>query len=79
MRTMKEKRYRSIVKTISWRVTGTIDTFIVSYVITGKVGLAVSISAVEVFTKLILYYFHERLWNRMRFGKEKTVAPDYQI
>ena len=76
---MKEKRYRSIVKTISWRVTGTIDTFIVSYFITGKVGLAASISIVEVFTKLILYYFHERLWNRMRFGKEKVSVPEYQI
>ncbi len=76
---MKEKRYRSIVKTISWRVTGTVDTFIVSYLITGKIGLAASISVVEVFTKLILYYFHERLWNQMRFGKEKVVVPEYQI
>ena len=76
---MKEKRYRSIVKTISWRVTGTIDTFIVSYIITGKIGLAASISIVEVFTKLALYYFHERIWNRMRFGKEKVAAPEYQI
>ncbi|MBS2101005.1 DUF2061 domain-containing protein [Carboxylicivirga linearis] len=76
---MKEKRYRSIVKTISWRVTGTIDTFLVSYLITGKVGIAASISGVEVFTKLLLYYLHERVWNRIKLGKEKMADPEYQI
>ncbi len=76
---MKEKRYRSIIKTISWRVTGTIDTFIVSYVVTGKVGIAASISAVEVFTKLLLYYLHERVWNKLKIGKEKVSGPEYHI
>ena len=76
---MKEKRYRSIIKTISWRVTGTIDTFLVSYLVTGKVGIAASISIVEVFTKLLLYYLHERLWNRLKVGKESLAEPDYQI
>ncbi|MCT4590792.1 MAG: DUF2061 domain-containing protein [Carboxylicivirga sp.] len=75
---MKDKRYRSIFKTISWRVTGTIDTFLVSYLVTGKVGIAASISIVEVFTKLLLYYLHERVWNRIKIGKEK-IEPDYQI
>lgn len=75
---MKEKRYRSIIKTISWRATGTIDTFLVSYLVTGKVGIAASISIVEVFTKLLLYYLHERTWNRIKIGKEK-IDPDYQI
>ncbi len=75
---MKEKAYRSLLKTISWRLTGTIDTFIVSYLVTGKIGLAASISVVEVFTKLILYYFHERIWNKIKLGKEPQ-APEYQI
>lgn len=73
-----EHRYRSIVKAISWRATGTVDTFIVSYVVTGKVGVALSIGGIEVFTKMILYYFHERLWNRLNFGREK-VDPEYNI
>ncbi len=76
---MKEKRYRSIIKTISWRVTGTVDTFLVSYLVTGKVGIAASISVVEVFTKLLLYYLHERVWNRLKVGKEQITEPDYQI
>lgn len=73
-----EYRYRSIVKAISWRATGTVDTFIVSYVVTGKVGVALSIGGIEVFTKMTLYYFHERLWNRLNFGREK-VDPEYNI
>jgi uncharacterized membrane protein len=75
---MMEHRYRSIVKAISWRVTGTMDTFIVSYLVTQKFTIALSISGVEVFTKMILYYFHERLWNRLKFGR-KEVEPDYNI
>ncbi len=75
---MKDKRYRSIIKTISWRVTGTIDTFLVSWLVTGRIGLAASISMVGVFTKLLLYYLHERLWNRIKIGQEK-IEPDYQI
>ncbi|SMO86251.1 Uncharacterized membrane protein [Saccharicrinis carchari] len=76
---MKEKRYRTLLKTISWRLTGTMDTFLISYLITGKVGLALSISGVEVFTKMILYYFHERTWNRVKYGKEKLSRPEYYI
>lgn len=73
-----EHRYRSIVKAISWRATGSMDTFIVSYLVTGKIGVALSIGGIEVFTKMILYYFHERVWNRLTFGR-KTVDPDYNI
>jgi uncharacterized membrane protein len=73
-----EHRYRSIVKAVSWRVTGSLDTFLVSYLITGKAMLALSISGVEVFTKIGLFYFHERLWNRIKFGKKKQI-PEYDI
>lgn len=73
-----EHRYRSIVKAISWRATGSMDTFVVSYLVTGKVGVALSIGGIEVFTKMILYYFHERLWNRLNFGR-KRIDPEYNI
>jgi uncharacterized membrane protein len=73
-----EQRYRSIVKAISWRITGSIDTFIVSYLITGKTALALSISGVEVITKMVLYYFHERTWNKLKFGR-KQLDPEYDI
>jgi len=74
---MEDKAYRSVVKTISWRVLGTIDTMVISYLITGSLAMAASIGSIEVVTKMILYYFHERTWNKLSFGRTK--APDYQI
>ncbi len=76
---MKEKRYRSIIKAICWRVTGTIDTFIISYLVTSKFKFAISISFFEVFTKITLYYLHERLWNRIEAGRIKNIVSDYEI
>ncbi|MEO5649417.1 MAG: DUF2061 domain-containing protein [Ginsengibacter sp.] len=52
----------SFLKGISWRIIGTIDTIIISYFITGQWKLALSIGSVEVFTKIILFYFHDRAW-----------------
>lgn len=75
---MKEKPYRSIVKAVSWRVVGTIDTMMIAWLVTGKLGFAVTIGGVELFTKMILYYLHERAWNKIGFGKERSDV-DYQI
>jgi uncharacterized membrane protein len=71
---MIDKRYRSFFKALSWRITGTIDTFIISFLVTGKFKFAITISGVEVFTKIFLFYFHERLWNRISFGRHKPEA-----
>ena len=76
---MHEKPYRSVVKTISWRTVGTLDTIIISYFITGNLVMAASIGSIEVITKMILYYFHERAWNKLSFGKVKAPENDYQI
>ena len=76
---MHEKPYRSVAKTISWRTVGTLDTIIISYFITGNLVMAASIGSIEVITKMILYYFHERVWNRLKFGTVKPVENDYQI
>jgi uncharacterized membrane protein len=74
---MSEKHYRSIVKALSWRATGTVDTVVVSYFVTGKIKMALSIGFVELFTKIGLYYLHERVWNRLSFGRDKV--KDYEI
>jgi uncharacterized membrane protein len=66
---MAEKHYRSLVKAISWRVTGSLDTLIISFCITGKVKWAFAITGVELFTKVFLYYAHERVWNKIPLGK----------
>ncbi len=65
----EEKLKRSLVKTISWRVVGTIDTIVISYLITGTLALAFSIGFVELVSKLVLYFFHERAWNKIKWGK----------
>ena len=75
---MAEKHYRSLAKAISWRATGTIDTILISYVITGHAKWALSIGFVELFTKVFLYYLHERIWNRLSFGKIKA-REDFDI
>lgn len=64
-----ESPKRSIVKSISWRVIGTLDTIIISWIITGTLSLAFSIGVVELVTKMVLYFFHERIWNNISWGK----------
>ena len=53
---------RHILKTISWRIVGTIDTMMISYIITGSISVGMAIGGFEVFTKMFLYYLHERVW-----------------
>lgn len=61
---------RSAAKAITWRVTGTADTFIISLLITKKPVVAASIASIEVLTKTVLYYFHERIWNKVSWGRK---------
>ena len=63
---------RSLLKAISWRVTGSVDTFVISWIVTGHPILALTISGIEVFTKIFLFYLHERIWHRIRWGKKTT-------
>ena len=74
-----EKSYRSFAKAISWRTVGTFDTMVISFLITGKPKFAISIGLVELITKTLLYFFHERAWNRIAFGKIKQSSQDYSI
>ncbi|RUM63653.1 MAG: hypothetical protein DSZ03_05115 [Sulfurimonas sp.] len=52
---MHEKAYRSVIKTVSWRTLGTLDTVLISYIITGSFAMAASIGSIELVTKMILY------------------------
>lgn len=76
---MKERPYRSIAKAVSWRTVGTIDTILIAWLVVGKLEFAVTIGGVELFTKMALYYFHERAWNKIKFGKASGSEMDYQI
>ncbi len=55
---------KSLLKTVSWRIVGTLDTMFIAYFLTGEVSIALSIGSIEVFTKMLLYYLHERFWNK---------------
>ncbi|NBS18214.1 MAG: DUF2061 domain-containing protein [Flavobacteriia bacterium] len=65
----KESISRSALKAISWRLVGTLDTILIAYLITGTISQALSIGFIEWGTKIVLYFFHERLWNKLRWGK----------
>ena len=64
-----ESPVRSVAKAISWRIIGTLDTLIISYILTGQLVLASSIASIDFITKMILYFFHERIWNKIKWGK----------
>lgn len=64
-----ENPKRSVAKSISWRIIGTLDTIIISWIVTGALTVAFSIGVVELFTKMLLYFCHERVWNRIGWGK----------
>ena len=57
-----EAHSRSLAKAVTWRVSASLDTFVVSLVFTGKIAVAGSIAATELVTKIALYCLHERTW-----------------
>jgi uncharacterized membrane protein len=63
-----ERNRRSLAKAVSWRIAGSLDTSVLSVLITGSYKLAGSIATVEVLTKTVLYYSHER-WLRVPWGR----------
>ena len=65
-----ERPIRSIAKALSWRVVGTLDTLLISYLLTGQITLAASIASIDFLTKMVLYFFHERVWNLVGWGKK---------
>ncbi|MDX1651736.1 MAG: DUF2061 domain-containing protein [Brumimicrobium sp.] len=64
-----DRPVRSLVKALSWRTVGTIDTIFISWMLSGELTLAFSIGSIELFTKMVLYFLHERIWNQVRWGK----------
>lgn len=77
---MQEKAYRSVIKALSWRLSGTVFTIIVFFIVTGKADQAFAIGGAEVVFKMLLYYFHERVWNKIKLGRlEDNAGIDYNI
>lgn len=75
---MPESRKRHLIKTISWRFIGTIDTILLSWIISGNPLIGLKIGGIEVITKMILYYLHERAWYRVNFGLIRRKLRGYR-
>ena len=63
---------RHVAKTITWRMIASLDTFIITFLVTGSLKFGASIMSIEIISKMFLYYFHERLWYKFsNFGVNK--------
>ena len=67
-----ESRKRHIGKTITWRMVGTLDTIIISWIISGNPMTGLKIGVSEVLTKMVFYYIHERIWHKSKYGLKKS-------
>ncbi|MDC8000243.1 DUF2061 domain-containing protein [Aequorivita todarodis] len=68
-----QSRKRHIAKTITWRIVGTLDTILLSWLITGNPWTGLKIGLAEVVTKMILYYFHERVWFKINLSENGII------
>ena len=66
-----ERKTRTIIKTISWRFCATFITALIVFIFVGRIEIAVLVGGIEMVSKLVLYYFHERVWNKVHLGKQK--------
>jgi uncharacterized membrane protein len=70
-----ESHPRSLVKAVSWRILGSLDTFFWSLIMTGSMKVAGSIALFEILSKVFLFYFHERLWDLVPWGRRAAPPP----
>jgi adenylylsulfate kinase len=72
----KETTFRSVIKAITWRIWATTITIVLVWLFTHKMELAFSVGGLELTSKLIAYFFHERLWDRINIGRRELNADD---
>ena len=65
-----ELKKRTLIKTMTWRVTASLTTFIIAWILTGDLLIGVSIGSIEAIAKIFLYYYHERIWNNINWAKD---------
>jgi uncharacterized membrane protein len=66
---MSDTAKRSLIKTITWRMTGSTATFGISYLISGNFVIAGTIAIIQLVANTILYFIHERIWNKIKWGR----------
>ena len=60
---------KTLAKTMTWRITASLTTFIIAWILTGDLVIGATIGAIEAIAKIFLYYFHERIWTNIRWEK----------
>ena len=70
---------RSFAKSITWRICATLTTVLLVWIFIGKLSIACSVGIVEVVVKLVVYYLHERAWNRVEWGHYKTTPERHRV
>jgi uncharacterized membrane protein len=75
---LRDSHFRSVIKAVSWRIIGTIDTIVISYLWTGAGAKAFAIGGSEVVTKVGLYYLHERVWASVPLGTVRRLNPRFE-
>ena len=65
----EDLKKRTIAKTMTWRVTASLTTFLIAWMLTGDLLIGASIGSIEGIVKIFLYYFHERIWNNVNWAK----------
>lgn len=71
-----EKHVRSLAKTVSWRIVATSTTILLVFLFTGNFVISASVGSLELLSKIIIYYVHERIWNMSNFGREVNHTPE---
>jgi len=74
-----ESHKRSIAKTVSWRVWATIITAVVTWIMTGKLETALTVGLIDTSVKFFVYFFHERMWNKIDYGRMPPRPAEYEI
>jgi uncharacterized membrane protein len=74
---VRDSHLRSVAKGVSWRTAGTADTILLSFMITGDIKNSLAIGLTEVFTKIFIYYLHERVWDRIPWGRIHGKGPTH--
>lgn len=67
---MSDTPRRSLVKTVSWRLTGSGATFLISYLIADNFAVAGTIATIQLISNTALYFVHERIWNKIKWGRD---------
>jgi len=67
---LNDSSKRSLAKTLSWRITGSASTFTIAYLVTGSAGISTGIAVIQMIVNTFLYWFHERVWNKIKWGKK---------